>query len=73
MAVSPRLPSGVRGHDPGFQEFAPKQAFARYCWLTTDSLVKRDHGPQARGAASFHATPRTLCDVLVAFQGRLGP
>jgi hypothetical protein len=36
-------------------------------------LVKRDHGPQARGAASFHATRRTLCDALVASEGRLGP
>jgi hypothetical protein len=44
-----------------------------YCWLTTDCLVKRDHGPQARGAASFHATRRTLCDALVASEGRLCP
>ena len=33
----------------GFRNFIPKQAFARYCWLTTDSLVKRDHSPPAGG------------------------
>ena len=37
----------------GFRNFVPKHAFTRYCWLTTDSLVKRDHGPPAGGAASF--------------------
>ena len=26
----------------GFRNFVPKHAFTRYCWLTTDSLVKRD-------------------------------
>jgi DNA invertase Pin-like site-specific DNA recombinase len=40
----------------GFQEFIPKHAFTRYCGLTIDSLVKRDHGPSAEGPASF--TPR---------------
>jgi hypothetical protein len=37
----------------GFRNFVPKQAFTRYCWLTTDSLVKRDHGPPAGGLRAF--------------------
>ena len=40
----------------GFRNFIPKHAFTRYCWLTTDSLVKRDHGPPAGGRRAF--TPR---------------
>ena len=55
------------------RNYVPKHAFTRYCWLTTDSLVKRDHGPPAGGAVSLHATRWTLCDALVASQGRLGP
>ena len=50
-----------------------KHAFTRYCALTIDSLVKCDHGPSAEGPVSFHATPWTLCDALVASEGRLGP
>jgi hypothetical protein len=57
----------------GFRNFIPKHAFGRYCGLTTDSLVKRKHGPPAGGPASFHATRWTLCDALVASEGRLGP
>jgi hypothetical protein len=57
----------------GFRNFVPKDVFTRYCWLTIDPLVKRDHGPPARCAASFHATRWTLCDVVVASEGRLGP
>ena len=36
-----------------FQEFVSKHAFTRYCWLTTDSLVKRDHGPPAGALRAF--------------------
>jgi hypothetical protein len=57
----------------GFRNFIPKHAFTRYCGLTIDSLVKGDHGPSAEGPASFHATRWTLCDALVASEGRLGP
>jgi hypothetical protein len=45
-----------------FRNFIPKHAFTRYCWLTMDSLVKR-----------VHATRWTLCDALIASEGRLGP
>ena len=54
-------------------DFIPKHAFTRYCWLTTDSLAKRDHGPPTGGAASLHATRWAVCDALVASEGRLGP
>ena len=37
----------------GFRNFIPKHAFTRYCWLTTDSLVKRDHGPPAGVLRAF--------------------
>ena len=37
----------------GFRNFIPKQAFTRYCWLTIDSLVKRDHGPPAGALRAF--------------------
>jgi hypothetical protein len=56
-----------------FRNFVPKDAFTHYCWLTTDSLVIRDHGPPAGGSASLHATRWTLWDALVASEGRLGP
>jgi hypothetical protein len=44
----------------GFRNFVPKQAFARYRWEETHFLVKRDHGPPAEGAASFHITRETI-------------
>jgi hypothetical protein len=43
-----------------FRNFVPKHAFSRYCWLKTQFVVKRDHGPLAEGAASFHTTCWTI-------------
>ena len=37
----------------GFRNFIPNHAFTRYCWLTIDSLVKRDHGPPAGALRAF--------------------
>jgi hypothetical protein len=39
-----------------FRNFVSKHVFTRYCWLKTYFFVKRDHGPPAEGAASFHTT-----------------
>jgi RNA polymerase sigma factor (sigma-70 family) len=43
-----------------FRNFVPKRTFTRYCWLKTHFFVKRDHGPPAEGAASFHTTRWTI-------------
>ena len=78
FAVPPKVEFAVKIGDEAlrvawFQDFVPKDAFTRYCCLTTDSLVKRDHGLPAGDAASFAATRGTVCDALVASEGRLGP
>jgi hypothetical protein len=44
----------------GFRNFVPKQVFARYLWKKTHFFVKRDHGPPAEGATSFHTTRGTI-------------
>ena len=51
-SLTAALRSDWRFH-PGFRNFIPKHAFTRYCWLTTDSLVKRDHGPPAGALRAF--------------------
>jgi hypothetical protein len=38
------------------RNFVPKRDFIRYCEWNTQFFVKRDHGPPADGAASFHTT-----------------
>ena len=37
----------------GFRNFIPKHAFARYCWLTTDSLVNVTNSLPAGAVRAF--------------------
>jgi hypothetical protein len=57
----------------GFRNFIPKHAFTRYCWLTTDSLVKRDHGPPGGGRYELSRYASDSLARLGCIQRRLGP
>ena len=73
ISASPHFLARFFRYPEGSGILFPKHAFTRYCGLTIDSLVTRDHGPSAEGPASFNATRWKLCDALVTSEGRLRP
>jgi hypothetical protein len=57
---------------PELQKFVPKQVFARYLCKKTHFFVKRDHGPPAEGATSFHTTRGRIVASAAQSQARGG-